>query len=436
MTPAHHPTSGIARALALLTMLVPFPALGFQHITGIDIEPGRAVIQLDGKAQYRWFRLSNPERLVLDLQDTRLERKRLLVPVGIGPVVRVRSAARNQRDRRVVLDLRHSLDARVTRERSARGWRIVVDFDLPEVAPPRPAQPRVVRRQTAVCPRPRRGEHFLVALDAGHGGRDRGASGPRGEAEKTIVLGITRHLHRLISQSPFMESVLTRQGDEFLELAERNRIAEVCDADLLVSIHADSLPGTPLRGASVYVHDSANNTARRLLAANGVGEGHFTPVSLGASRRAGQARLGRRSARHLASVGAARLMLSELGHIGPLVRTSVLGGRFIVLRSSVPSVLVETGYISHSEEARALTDPAYQQRIAEALYRALVRHAEFVGGRRGLERVHIVGQRTSVPNLAGRMGVAVEVLRRGMVTPGNVLSSGDVVRIPAGFDHS
>ena len=415
-----------------MTMLAAFPALGGQHITGIDIDPQGAVIQVNGKPRYHWFRLSNPERLVLDIYDTELGRKRLQVPVGVGPVVRVRSAARNQRDRRIVLDLRQRLDASVTREPGTDGdWRLVVNFGLQEAAPV-----SRVSRGAAQCPRARVGDGFLVVLDAGHGGRDRGATGSRGWKEKDIALAITYRLHRLIAKSPLMESVLTRQGDEFIDLADRYRIAEACHADLLVSIHADSLPGTDLRGASVYVHSSAKNTARRLLAASHTPDGYLTPVSLGRGAVLPALQGSPRARADLESFAAARLMLTELHHIGPLVRSSVLGRRFVVLSSSVPSVLVETGYISHGEEELELADPAHQQHVAEALYRALVRHAELVGGQGGGERVHIVGRRTSLPGLAGRMGVDVEVVRRGMGTPAGVLSSGDVVRIPIGHDHS
>lgn len=430
----HRPGPFAGWLAALCMAAASMPAFGAQHITGIDIEPRQAVIQLDGKVRYRWFRLPDPERLVIDLRDTALERKRLRVPVGVGPVVGVRSAARNRHDRRVVFDLHRRLDARVTQEPDGTGgWRIVVDFGG---EPQAPAVPRTRKRsQAAVCPSPRIGDQFLVVLDAGHGGRDRGATGAHGWREKDLVLAITHRLHRLVSQSPFMHSVLTREGDEFIDLEARYRLAEACGADLLLSIHADSLPGTEVRGASVYVHRRARNTARRLLAASRVPESYVTPASLAASAAvAGSPR----AAGDLVSYDAARLILSELRQVGPLVRRSVLGQRFVVLSStSVPSVLVETGYLSHGEEEMALADPEHQQRLAEALYRALVRHAEQSRGLRpGGERVHIVGRRTSVPNLAGRMGIDVEVLRRGMGSPGNVLSSGDVVRIPAGFDHS
>lgn len=413
-----------ARLLGLTVLLLCASQAGAgQRILGIDVEPERAVIHTDGRVRFHAFHLDHPARVVVDVQGARMDDKHLRARAEVGPVLRVRSAVRNRHDQRIVFDLRRRLIADVSAVPDPDGgYRIVVDFG-PQPVAARSAKPKQCQGRSL-----ERG--FVVVLDAGHGGRDHGAVGPRGWKEKDIVLSITHRLQRLIERSPYMHSVLTREADRFISLEGRNQIAQRCQADLLVSIHADSLPGTDFQGASVYVHPTARRKSRALLASRA---GRVVPAAMDSVRDAVLNLSNRRgAAQALASFTAGSLMFRELAGVTPMVRRSVLPGRFVVLSSDVPSVLVETGYISHQREELKLADPKHQRSIAEALYRGITAYAEYFGYGPGLadQPVHIVGSRTDLLGLAQRRHWDVDAVRRVNGLPDADLMAGTVLRLP------
>lgn len=397
-------------------------ALAAEHrILGIDVEPERAVIHTDGPVRFTSFHLSRPARFVVDVRGARMEEKSMRARADVGPVLQVRSAMRNQNDQRVVFDLRRQLIGNVRGVRDADGgYRIEVDFG------PQPAA--VAARKPAQCNTGN--ADFVVVLDAGHGGHDQGAVGPRGWQEKDIALAITQRLQRLIRNVPYMESVLTREADQYISLADRYKLAERCHADLLVSIHADSLPGTDIHGASVYVHTSARRKSRALLASRA---GRILPSAMHSVRETVFNLTERAGAAHaLASFAAGSLAFRELAAVTPMVRHSVLPGRFVVLSSEVPSILVETGYISHDREELQLADPNHQQKLAEALFAAITEYAEFFGHGPALtdRRVHIVGSRTDLMGLAQRFHWDAERVRAVNKLPDTDLVAGTVLQLP------
>lgn len=413
---------GLRSAWLLLLMLCATSAGAGQRILGIDVEPERAVIHIEGPVQFRHFDLSGPARIVVDVQGARMDEDLLRARAEVGQVLRVRSAARNGSDQRIVFDLRRRLPARVHGEADpAGGYRIVVDFGTQPVA--------VAARRGQQCDTGH--ADFVVVLDAGHGGHDQGAVGPSGWQEKDVALAITQRLQRLIQKTPYMHGVMTRDDDQYISLQQRYRLAERCRADLLVSIHADSLPGTDIRGASVYVHSRARRKSRALLATRA---GRILPSAMGSVRDAVLNLSDRRGAAHaLASFAAGSLAFRELAAVTPMVRRSVLPGRFVVLSSEVPSILVETGYISHEREEAQLIDPKHQQVIADALYRAIQSYAEYFGHGPGLtdRRVHIVGSRTDLLGLAQRFQWDLDTVRRVNHLPGTDLVAGTVLQVPS-----
>ncbi len=414
----------VARLLALLLMLFCCAQVrAEQRVLGIDIQPEQAVIHTDGPVRFNSFAMNNPPRMVVDVKGARMEDDLVQARADVGPVLRVRSAARNEHDQRIVFDLRRRLIANVSTESDPDGGaRIVVDFG-PQPKP-------VMARRHSQCQGSNSGRDFVVVLDAGHGGHDQGAVGPRGWQEKDIALAITQRLQRLIQRTPYMDGVLTRDSDEFISLQERYQIAERCQADLLVSIHADSLPGTDIHGASVYVHPSARRRGRALLASR---SGHSRSNVLGAVQNVAL-HLGKRqeAAHALESYAAGRLMFRELAAATSMVRHSVLPGRFVVLSSDVPSILVETGYISHHREELQLADPKHQQAIAEALFRGISDYAAYFGHGPSLtdRRVHIVGARTDLIGLSQRLHWDADMVRRVNHLPGTELVAGTVLQLP------
>jgi N-acetylmuramoyl-L-alanine amidase len=219
-----------------------------------------------------------------------------------------------------------------------------------------------------------RGEHsIIVAVDAGHGGDDPGATGLYGTHEKIVTLAIARALAARIDRQPGMHAVLTRDGDYFVELRKRMQRAHAAHADMFVSIHADAVLDRAVSGASVYIlsERGASSEAARTLAEQQNAADLKGGISLAQQRPdvrsvvldvAQSANIGQ-------SVEAADRVLGALDQVGAVRKREVQQAAFVVLKSpDIPSLLVETAYISNAGEERKLRDPDEQQRLAEAIF--------------------------------------------------------------------
>jgi N-acetylmuramoyl-L-alanine amidase len=216
------------------------------------------------------------------------------------------------------------------------------------------------------------GRDIIVAIDAGHGGKDPGAIGRGGTREKDVVLGIATALARRINAEPGMRAVLTRDDDRFIPLRERINIARARKADMFISVHADAIANRQVAGSSVYVISSgaASSEAARWLAERenaadlkgGVSlaeQGQLASVLMDLSQTAS---LG-------SSVEAAERVLAHMDRVGQVRKSSVQHGPFLVLKSpDIPSMLVETAYISNPAEEKRLRTGAHQDRIANAIF--------------------------------------------------------------------
>lgn len=216
---------------------------------------------------------------------------------------------------------------------------------------------------------------ITVVIDAGHGGKDPGALGIHGTHEKDVVLAIAKRLASLINQQPNMHAVLTRSGDYFVPLRDRLRLARKGKADLFMSIHADSYFNTQASGMSVYTlsRRGATSEAARWLAKR---ENYLELGGVDLGELGDQSYLLRSVLIDLAQTATSRdsmrfgvSMLDSLDTIAPLHYTRVEQAPFMVLKSpDIPSVLVETGFISNGNEELRLRDVKYQARIAQALF--------------------------------------------------------------------
>jgi N-acetylmuramoyl-L-alanine amidase len=212
----------------------------------------------------------------------------------------------------------------------------------------------------------------VVAIDAGHGGKDQGAHGPGGTLEKSVTLAVARNLAAEINRQPGMKAVLTRDGDYFIPLAQRYRIARENNADLFVSIHADSFTSDDARGSSVWVLSPRGKTS---TAARWLADGQNRADLIGGitldDKDDGLAKVLldlQQGWAMQASDMVAGNVLKALGQLGPTHRGYVERANFVVLRSpDVPSILVETAFISNPAEERKLRDPAHQKQLAEAV---------------------------------------------------------------------
>ncbi|HUN75986.1 MAG TPA: N-acetylmuramoyl-L-alanine amidase [Steroidobacteraceae bacterium] len=366
-------------------------------------------IELSRPTSYRLFTLENPHRIVIDLQDTERARSAHL-PRAAGIVQAVRAAARPHGALRLVLQLGSALPAHVrwsARTPGATPELLIgvgapisavtaqsTALPAPVVAPPPDPLTSTVRDRAAMIAMPSppsvaadrpvsvahapidSGRNVVVAVDAGHGGKDSGAIGPGGTQEKNVVLGIALALAARIDAEPGMHAVLTRDTDEFLLLQERRRRARVAHADLFVSVHADSSRDSHVSGASVYVlsERGATDESARWLAERENSADELGRISLADkdSRLASVLLDLSNSANISASMTAAQGVLGALRDVGEVRKPQVQQAGFVVLKSpDIPSMLVETAYISNPSDERRLRAASEQHKLAEAIFEGL-----------------------------------------------------------------
>ena len=398
----------------------------------------RVVLDLSDPVDFEVFTLTAPERVVVDLRGTGLDPARVRMPAGAGVVRAVRSGQQPDGTLRVVLDLAQHAKAHafLTPPNDAYGDRLVLD--LSSNTAPRPI----------VAPHAPTGQRDLVvAVDAGHGGEDPGAIGKHGTREKDVALRVARQLADRINREPGMRAVLTRTGDYFVPFRERLRRARVAQADLFVSIHADAFVNRSVRGSSVYVLSTgrASSEAARWLADRENAADLIGGVSLDDKGDVLASVLLDLSQNAVisASRDAANRVLAELDRIGDLKKTDVQHASLIVLTSpDIPSMLIETAYISNPEEEKKLRDPSHQVRLATAIHAGVRRYfydnpppgtrvAQLAAAERGRRIRHVVAAGESLAELAGRYAVSIETLQQANNLATNAVVAGTVLEIPS-----
>ncbi|MFP4360131.1 MAG: N-acetylmuramoyl-L-alanine amidase [Alphaproteobacteria bacterium] len=313
-----------------------------------------------------------------------------LATAGDGLVERV-AVARTPRGSRIELTL--SVPARVRAAFAlapgdGRWHRYVVDLEADpaaaeraplrvEVPAPDAAGPRRRPGTTAVVPKRRPPpEPPVVVVDAGHGGRDPGAIGPSGLEEKAVTLAVARALAERLRADGAIEVVLTRDDDRGLTLAGRLAIAAAHEADLFLSLHADSLPRHPkLRGASVYTlsAEASDAQAARKARKENAADARLEVIDAAPDETVRTILTSlMRSSTGRRSTTLAQYVATDLGEVAPLLRRPRRSANFVVLRSlHTPSVLVELGYLSNPQDEAALADPDHRDALAAALFRAV-----------------------------------------------------------------
>jgi N-acetylmuramoyl-L-alanine amidase len=328
-------------------------------------------LQLSRSVQPKVSRLGAPDRLVVDLPGTRRTPGwRLPDPRG---AVRALRGAPQGTGYRLVLELGPGVAGkpRWQSEKFARGTGLRVSLGLPPA--PAPAAATSPAAAAVAAPRVATGgtRDIVVVIDAGHGGKDPGSSGPAGTYEKDVVLPIAKALAGRLNAQPGIQALLTRDSDRFIELTDRMGRARRARADLFISVHADAVPNHEITGASVYTLSwrGASSEAARLLA-----DRENAAVLKGGVELNGDPGLNAllldvaQSANMGASVEAADQVLGALDGVGAVRKREVQHAAFVVLKSpDVPSMLVETAYISNPAEERKLRTPDWQQQLAAAI---------------------------------------------------------------------
>jgi N-acetylmuramoyl-L-alanine amidase len=362
--------SAVVALLLLLGTAVGAPARAVEvRAVRLWAEPEstRIVLDLSGSAQHSLSVLTNPDRIVLDLAGARLA-SGSRTPQPVGVVKQVRMAHRPSGELRIVFDLSRSMRAKsfMAPPNKQYGYRLVIDLggtasaDTPVKVPH--ARPDA--------------RDLIIAIDAGHGGEDPGAIGKNGTREKDVVLAIARALAQRVDAEPGMKAFLTRNGDYFVPLRDRMRRARVQQADLFVSIHADSIRDRSIDGSSVYIlsQRGATDEAARWLAERENASDLIGGVSLedkGDVLASVLLDLSQ-SASLSASQAAAAHVLHQLNLVGEIRKPMVQQARFVVLKSpDIPSMLVETAYISNPAEEQRLRGLAHQATLAGAIHQGL-----------------------------------------------------------------
>jgi N-acetylmuramoyl-L-alanine amidase len=356
-------------AVLLLAIAIASPAHAVE-VRAVRLWAGpdgtRVVLDLSGSARHSLAVLKNPDRVVLDVSGARLGRGARAVP-AVGAVKQVRMATRPSGELRIVFDLSHQIRAKsfLTVPNNHYGYRLVID--LAGAAPDAPIKVEHARPEA---------RDLIIAIDAGHGGEDPGAIGKNGTREKDVVLAIARALAQRVNAEPGMKSVLTRDGDYFVPLRDRMRRARAQQADLFVSIHADSIRDRSVDGSSVYIlsQRGATDEASRWLAERENASDLIGGVSLDDKGDVLASVLLdlSQSAALTASQAAAERVLHQLNQVGEIRKPQVQQARFMVLKSpDIPSMLVETAYISNPQEEQRLKGAAHQAKLAAAIHQGL-----------------------------------------------------------------
>ena len=425
-------------AVALLQATVAFAAADLQEVRlWASPDSTRVVLDLSAPVSYSVFTLSDPERVVIDLEQLAADSVRLPASTAVGIVSGVRVAARDNGGVRVVLDLTTRVEPKsfLTPPNETYGHRLVVDLG-----------PQQALHPVKIASDGNGQRDVVVAIDAGHGGEDPGAIGKSGTREKTVALAIARRLAERINAEPGMRAVLTRDGDYFVQFRDRIKRARDQKADLFVSVHADAFVNRSVRGSSVYVLSTrrASNEAARWLADRENAADLIGGVSLDDKSDVLASVLLdlSQNASISASQDAATRVLEELDRIGQLKKSEVQHASLIVLTSpDVPSMLVETAYISNPEEERRLRDPDHQARLAGAIQSGVRRYfydnpppgtriAMLAARERGQAMRHVVSPGETLVDIAARYAVSQDALRRQNRLDGALLTAGTILEIP------
>lgn len=430
---------------ALLTLL---PALygslcfAQAEINGVRMWPApdntRLVFDSSAPVAHTLFTLKNPDRIVIDLEDARLNVDTDNLEFSKSLIKSIRTARHGERGLRVVLDLKEQASPKsfVLNPNNEYGDRLVIDLAHEDAQQPREKKSiRTLSEKNNVA------REIVIAIDAGHGGEDPGAMGPARTREKDVVLEIARRLYTLVQKEPGLKPVMIRDGDYYIGLNQRVAMARKHKADLLVSIHADSFHDHRATGSSVYTLSPRGATSEqaRLLA-----------EKENASDLIGGVRLDDKddllasvlldlsqTASIEASTDVASRVLAGLKSVGKIHKSRVEQAGFRVLKApDLPSILIETAFISNPDEERKLRNSTHQLRMANAMMSGIRSYftenpppGTILAQNR---RKHIISHGDTLSGIARTYQVRLEALRDYNGLNGNELQIGQVLRIPSG----
>lgn len=488
--------------LVLALLLSNFSTLA-ANLSDIQVSNGddKATVTLSfsGQPIYGFFPLHNPDRVVLDIRQSGVVKGLPLSFSGENIVKRIRSSQpKDNQSIRLVFELTQAGKTRAVTQRNGNNYNVVFTINGTKSATrstrsaaavssasrsvstspkenPFKANPvtTVTSGNQVVAPgrTPRSvNEQVIVAIDAGHGGQDPGAIGPGGLKEKNVTIAIARKLKALLNVDPMFKGVMTRDGDYFISVMGRSDVARKQNANVLVSVHADAAPNRSASGASVWVLSNRRANSEMAgwleqhekqsellggagdLLANSQADPYLSQAVLdlqfGHSQRVGY--------------DVAVKVIAQLQRVGSLHKRRPEHASLGVLRSpDIPSLLVETGFISNPSEERLLGSSAYQQKIAESIYKGLrnyflahplqsipkeenrpLQSAAAVNVEpnpapestqyTGATQRHVVKRGETLSGIAAQYGVSMSTLRSLNTLKRDVVWVGQRLKVPAG----
>lgn len=460
----------IPQLLAALVVCITLPleALAMTQVNSARLwrapDNTRLVFDLTGPVEHSVFTLSAPDRIVIDIKKTQLSTQLSGLTGGKSPITQVRTGKQGTDELRIVLDISEQVTPKsfTLTPNQQYGHRLVVDlFDqgasVPKHVAPQPAAtaaPSPAATPTAKLSKlpASHKRDIVIAIDAGHGGEDPGAIGPGGVREKDIVLKIAQELQRQINAEKGFRAELVRTGDYFIPLRRRTEIARKKGADLFVSVHADAAPRAAAFGASVFaLSDSGatSETARWLADSENrsdlIGGAGNVKLHDKDAMLAGVLLDLSMTASLSSSLDVGQKVLSNMGRITALHKKRVEQAGFMVLKSpDMPSILVETGFISNPGESKKLANRSHQQALARSIHTGIRQFFQqnpppgsYVAWLRDSgklaigPREHVVRSGESVSLIAQRYQISPAQLRNANKLKSDALKVGQLLTVPA-----
>ncbi|KAF3977389.1 MAG: AMIN domain-containing protein [Methylococcales symbiont of Iophon sp. n. MRB-2018] len=404
----------------------------------------RMVFDVTNTATHQIFLIDKPARLVIDFHNAKLKSLLKQPPKDHPLFSRVRSATHNKKGLRVVVDLKAEVNPKSfsLNPNKTYGHRLVIDLYDKTSKSNKYSAKAVDSSKQVTKSVTSKARDIVIAIDPGHGGEDPGAHGPRGTKEKKVVFDISKRLAALINKKPGMKAVLVRKGDYYIKLRKRMEIARAAKAQLFVSIHADAFKNPKVKGASVFTVSKrgASSEAARWLAQHENAADLVGGVKLADKEDMVATVLMDLSQKNTKEVSRniAGRVLRNFKNIGHLHSQNVQKAGFMVLKSpDIPSILVETAFISNPDEERKLRSAKHQQKMARAIFKGVVDYFKQYPPPNTYFALnnankHIISRGETLSGIADQYGVSMRSIKIANALASNKIQIGQVLKIPRG----
>lgn len=401
----------------------------------------RLVFDLSASVKYKITTLENPDRLVVDIEDASIKKNATEMNFSSIPITALRSSKKEKNNLKIIFDLLKPLEFRdfILGVNEQYNNRLVIDlYDKKSSG--------IKKSSTIITKNNRR--KILIAIDAGHGGEDPGAIGPKRLMEKNVVLAISRELKKLLDKKLGYSATLIRSSDYYIPLRKRTKIAHKKRADVFISIHADAFHRPSASGASVFIlsrsgatSETARYLARRENSTDLIGGSGNVSLDDKDPMLASVLLDLSMTATLNSSLDLGTSVLKSISEIAKLHKKSVEEAGFVVLKSpDIPSILVETGFISNPSEAKNLANKNYQKKMAQAIFKGIIGYFSsnypvgtlLASDKSAIHRArfHIVVPGDTAYRISRRYNISVKKLKELNNLKGSKIYSGQRLKIP------